>query len=449
MNMRILVLIVVAVLSIPSWTSAQLKIERPDAPEAAGSAGADGTPGGALETAEGWDDWGDEAWENDTRATCPEQMIPVAEAQGGVEACGGRRPPEGSIHFLDGIWDVDSQGFDQVVALTVYVTMSHGILHRYDPNKPSPVHAAWWFDGATGFRRDTAAFVLSVSEDGTVEAAEGQFGFCNCRRIQWKVRRTGDPDILVGTWQFEDKKGTSTWRRRSSAAGIRSVAIDRAYPDEAGELAKDTFVAGDRAGKIVRRAPVTCARGNRNNCDTVWVTLFGEGFAGAHNIWIDPATHFELSNASGWMCRNGAFEHQWSRCGMGRPVADSEVTGISIKMLMWDGMRSGRVNLWVDGQPVPLDVEIADMPAPDRPSLKLLDAVNVEGEQITKVSEREPFIVKAIYDAPHPDGWVSLELPGLRPVRGHTDRQLVLQRTDDASVFESEWLVIERGDRPD
>ena len=74
------------------------------------------------------------------------------------------------------------------------------------------------------------------------------------------------------------------------------------------------------------------------------------------------------------------------------------------------------------------------------PALRLLDAVNSAGEQITQVDEGMPFLVKAIYDGPHPDDWVSLSMPDL-------SRDLVLFRTEDPHVFQSDWLAVAEDER--
>ena len=48
-----------------------------------------------------------------------------------------------------------------------------------------------------------------------------------------------------------------------------------------------------------------------------------------------------------------------------------------------------------------------------------------------------PFLVKALFDAPHPDSWITITMPepdGPRP--------LVLFRTEEPSVFQSDWLAV-------
>ena len=112
---------------------------------------------------------------------CPDDMLGIAARQGGVERCGTGRPPPTAPHPLDGIWDVESPGNPKVDALTILMHSNYGILHRGDPNKPSPAAGAWRLAGEGGYRRDGFAVGLSVAEDGTVSTSLGQFAFCNWR----------------------------------------------------------------------------------------------------------------------------------------------------------------------------------------------------------------------------------------------------------------------------
>lgn len=415
-----------------------------DGGDAAESGAADtSAPTGEIEN------WDDDAWDaaaGGGQRACPDFMLQVGERLGPLDACGTGRPAPGSAHFLDGIWEIKSPGNGKIASLTIFTNFSYGVLHRSDPNQPSPTVGAWRLEGDTGFRRDTFAFRPNLADDGGVTAAEGQFEFCNCVKMRWEVHQTGDADILVGTWRYDEQTGPSIWRRRSAAPTIRSVTIGEAAFDAAGEAVNDSYGFGQRAGRITRAEPVTCARQNRRNCDDIWVSLFGDNFGGAHTIWIDPASHIELDGEAGWYCRDGAFVGYWNRCGMGASEPDGNVAGIGVKLRLWDGLTSGRYNLWVAGTPVPIEVEIGGMPAPEAPALVLLDARDPEGTQITEVREGEPFIVSAHYDGPHPDTWVALEMPALRPVAGAADRTMVLQRTEDPKVFESGWLAVERGE---
>lgn len=388
-----------------------------------------------TENTDTFPDWDDSAWDV---WGCTETMLAIAERQGEANDCGLSRPPARLKHFLNGIWEIESVGNPEVRALTIYVDFSNGVLQRDDPNKPAPASANWWFAGEPRNRDGLSAFRLTVSADGAVTADEGAFGYCGCRRIHWQVRRTGDPDVLVGTWRYDGEEGKAVWRRRSDGPTIRRVEVRAARRDASGEPTNDRYAYGSRAGRVYRDAPVTCARGRPRNCDSIWVTLLGDAFAGAHTIWIDPASGFEPTRDSRWVCGDGELVGQWRRCGIGRSVPDSQVAGISVKLLMWDGMRSGRVDLWVDGRPVPLDVQIKGIPAADAPRLRYLDALDPQGRRITKISEGEPFVVKAIYDGPHPDPWIEVALPG----SGNAADVIMLRRGRDPEVFESGWLAV-------
>ena len=76
-------------------------------------------------------------------SSCPEGMAGIAAKQGGVEACGTGRPPVVAPNPLDGIWEVDSPGNPKIDALTIFMHSQYGILHRGDPNQPSPAHGVW------------------------------------------------------------------------------------------------------------------------------------------------------------------------------------------------------------------------------------------------------------------------------------------------------------------
>lgn len=384
----------------------------------------------------------------DGAAHCPEEMLEIAASRGGVDACGTGRPPTYPFNPLDGIWDIASPGNPKVAAMTVFMHSSYGILHRGDPNKPSPAHGVARLAGEQGYRQSGFALRLGTEDDGSVTTEYGQFGFSGRQRVYWKVRPTADPDVMVGQWEYDEEKGRSIWRRRAVTATVRSVRISAAHADPAGEWVDDEFAYGTRPGRLEREVAALsrgCAAGLTGTCNLLRVAVFGENFAGAHDVWIDPATRFELE-AARWICVDGTTESVWYECGVGATPGDS-VTGIRIDLRLRDGIRSGPISIWVDDHPIPIAVRIDGGPpeAPAPPALVMLDAVNAAGEQITETEEGKPFQVKAIYDGPHPDTWVSVDVPVLAivPETGN-DRmsELVLYRSDDPKVFESGWLAV-------
>lgn len=379
---------------------------------------------------------------------CPEQMQEIAASRGGIEACGTGRPPAYAFNPLDGIWDIASPGNPKVAAMTVFMHSHYGILHREDPNKPSPALAVARLQGEQGYRQTGAAIVLSSEDDGSVTTSYGQFGFSGRVRVYWSVQPTADPDVLVGEWEYDEQKGQSIWRRRAVNGAVQGVRITAAYANPAGEWVDDAFAYGTRPGRLARDVSALsqgCSAGLNGACDLLRIDVLGGNFAGAHDVWIDPATLFELESGR-WICVGGATEALWYNCGIGATPGDS-VAGIQLDIRLRGGIRSGPVSLWVDGQPIPIAVEIdGGVPdAPARPNLVMLDAVNAAGAQITETEEGKPFQVKAIYDGPHPDTWVSVDVPVLAVVpETGSDRlsELVLYRSDDPKVFESGWLAV-------
>ena len=382
---------------------------------------------------------------------CPEDLVEKARNEGWIEACGTGRPPAIPLNPFDGVWDVSSPGNPKIDSLIIYMHSRYGPLHRGDPNQPSPAHGVWRLLNVADFAPTTFSIPFVIEEDGFVTSRAGQFDYCNCGQVKWRVRPTGDPNMMVGEWRYGDESGDSVWRKRSGAGVIRSVSIHSAFSNEAGEWIDDQVEYGSRAGRLDRTYPVGCGAGMRGNCSSLYVTIFGENFAGAHDVWVDPATRLELNEAT-WVCKNGVNPggSRWDECGMSNNPGDS-VAGIRIKFYLWDGMKPGQINIWVDDQPIPVNLSLDGYPESEteqRPSLVLLDAQNSAGDQLTQVEEGEPFIVKAIFDDAHPDAWVSIDVPDLQTLPGEiaNKRELILQRTQDPKIFQSDWLAVEAGE---
>lgn len=387
-----------------------------------------------------------------SNSACPEDAQWMGAAQVYPDYCGRDRPPP--IHFerhwLDGVWDVYTPGDQPVDQMKIYVHMKGGILHRVDPNAPSPASAVVRYRGNAEYNQGGYAIILNEKEDGSLETAFGQFGYCSCVSVHWRMRRTGDPNILRGEWEFDGRKGASTWRRSASGTGtVRSVVISSAVHDAEGDLVDDRFEYGARRGRIERTHPVSCGYGDmRGNCDKVWVSVIGDRFYGAHDVWLDPASHFELYSAH-WICTNlGGQNSAWRYCdGAGEPGAG--VAGVQAQLILWPGMKPGPINLWVDGQPIPIDVVLAGYPEEkeERPALVSLKATDADGEAVTRIEEGKPFMLTATYEGEHPDAWTRVAAPNLPSTEAAgklVEQEVILQRTKDLKTFESAWMTVKR-----
>lgn len=386
---------------------------------------------------------------SELESLCPEDMAGIAEKQGGLEACGTGRPPP-VTNPLDGVWEVDSPGNPKIDGLIVYVNNQYGILHRGDPNQPSPAHGVWRLKGDANYRSNIFSVPITVAEDGSVGSRLGQFDYCNCGQVKWRVRPAGE-NTMIGEWRYDDQHGPAIWRRRSGKGIIRSVIISEAFINEQGEWVSERFGYRSRSGRVERRDPVIC-------CESIWVTVLGDNFAGVHNLWVDPATHVELREGR-WVCNNGETTGggRWDHCGVGANPGDT-VAGIQFKLNLWDGMKPGPINIWVDGQPIPIDIKLDGYPGEDKekPQLMTLNAYDLQYNKIPALTEGEPFILEAVFDGEHPDFWITVELPldgGAVPTgaeNGATKqadplqfRTVTLQRTADNKTFRSDRLAIQ------
>lgn len=382
---------------------------------------------------------------------CPEDAQWIDLAQLFPEQCGLDRPPPsyGAEHRLDGVWEVFSPGDQPYDHLKIYVHMKEGILHRVDPNQPSPAVAVVRYKGFDQYAPGGGAIILHENEDGSIETALGQFGYCSCVSVHWRMRPTGDPNVMRGEWEYDGAKGAAVWRRHSIVAKIRSVTISSAVHGADGDLVADSFAYGSRRGRLERNHPISCGYGElRGNCDRVWVTIFGDSFFGAHDIWLDPAYHMELDRAQ-WLCTNGEAQGSvWRYCdGPGQPGVG--VAGIQLVLNLRSGMKPGPINLWVDGQPIPIEVVLAGYPEEEeeRPALVSLKATDADGEAVTRIEEGKPFMLTATYDGEHPDAWTRVAAPNLpsTEVAGKlVEQEVILQRTEDLKTFRSGWMTVKR-----
>ena len=386
-----------------------------------------------------------------TKEICPEDVRWISLAQRFPEQCGLDRPPASynQQHRLDGVWDIYSTGDQPYAAVKIYVHMPGGTLPGGDPKQLPPATILSRQKGADQPGWVSGSIVLHEQKDGSVEAAYGQFKYCSCVPVVWRVRSTGDPDVMTGEWDFGGVKGATVWRRHSPQVTIRSVVVSRALPDAQGNLVDDRFSYGTRRGRLERTHPVTCGYGSmRGNCDRVWVTIWGDGFAGAHDVWLDPAYHMELGGTR-WLCRNGGYQTDaWHGCdGTGEPGGG--VTGLQTLLILRDGMKPGPLNLWVDGQPIPIDVVLNGYPEekPATPALVSFEARNAQDEPVARIEEGVPFRLTATFDAAHPDAWTPVglpELPKIEVAGKLVEQEVILQRESDPKRFHSEWMTLKR-----
>jgi hypothetical protein len=382
-------------------------------------------------------------------STCPENMLRLTGLP--EEGCGTDRPPASHavVGGINGLWDVEAPG--NPFFETALVTLNRG----YASLGYRAAGGAWVAAGIA--RKNNKAWFSDINpsakalEDGSLRLHLTTGGFCGCVKYLVTVKPTGDPNVMVGEWTYgDDKKGFAVIRRRPPG-NFRSVEYVNISADPSQRYVRDRVAFGTRPLKIERRHPVSC-NGARANCGGIWITIYGDNLAGGHDVWIDPASKVENQKA-GWLCSNGDFRGsgaEWTKCGSTNVPGDG-VIGLRLRLLFWDGMTPGAKTLWIDGHPIHLEIKIDGFPEEDKekkPALVLLDALNMQGEQITQVDEGEPFVLKAIYDGPHPDSWVTLDVPSVRPAQAPDNaekREVVLRRTDDPKIFRSDWLAVEAG----
>lgn len=361
--------------------------------------------------------------------------------------CGTDKPPHGAMGGLAGLWDVEVPANPHSIeALRIALHYGSDGLGMHSPAEPLRARAYMRFPkrgyvGAPSAPPTTA----EINETGELVLRFGGFDLCACVQYELRVSPQGASNRMVGEWSFDGKRGTTLWRRRPPAR-IRTVEY------LSSQLVQDRVAVGVRPLRIVGRHPVTCGNGMmRGNCGGVWIIVRGENFEGLRNVWLDPATHMEIRPYnSGWICGSGENESwigHWTRCaGAGGP--GDGVTGIYLRVLLWDGVVPGPRTLWIDGTPIPIEMVIEGFPEAElspKPDLRRLVAVNASGEPIEAVREGEPFRVRAIFSAAHPDPWIGVALPGIdgRYDQRGEERQVILRRTERPDTFESGWLAVE------
>ncbi len=294
---------------------------------------------------------------------CPPIMRSKTAAKNWPESCGTGRPPPSLMPAggLTGLWEIEAPGNPFFEEILVAVSRSHCAVGYHAATGRLCVAGSARKNGKSSY--STINPKLMASGDGRLKIHLATGGFSGRVKFWAEGRAAGNPDVLTGTWEYgrkKPKRGKAVMRRRPAAA-FTTVAIGKAGPDSN----VDRFALGTRPGRIERRHPVTCGAGrSRINCDSVTITIAGENLAGAHDVWIDPASHMEIRDA-GWICRDGKrrdYQAGWTRCG-GADRAGDGVVSLTLKLIMWDGIAPGRRTLWVNGRPIPLDLVIHGHPA--------------------------------------------------------------------------------------
>ena len=294
---------------------------------------------------------------------CPEIMRRMTAARNWPESCGTGKPPKALLQKdgISGLWEITADGnpfFDEILVA----------LSRYQCGVSYLIAAADLCITGSARKKGKSNYShinprIMASEPDRIQIHLQSGGFSGRTKFWVEARPTGEPNLWVGKWQYGKKKpqvGRVVMKRRPPPK-IQEITIKNAGH---GDNNADRYAYGDRPGRILRRHAITCGAGrSRSNCDRVWITLTGENLAGAHNVWIDPASHMEIRDA-GWTCRNGKRREGgagWTKCAVTARAGDG-VAAISLRLVLWDGIKPGRRTLWVNGQPVPFDLVIQGHP---------------------------------------------------------------------------------------
>jgi len=287
-----------------------------------------------------------------------------------------RVPVQDNISVYDGVWDIEMPGNPFYSDLVVSIYQFRGLLSEYPDfsgRKACRLIGKQQYESWV-----TSPVWLSIADDGSLDITVGKFGYCNCRPYRLKVRASEDTNVLVGQWTYENESGMTRWYRRPPPK-INKLSIYKASILD-GKYVSDNWLFGQRAGRVEREHPVDCGYGDmRGNCQSFWITLLGDNFAGVHTInWMDPAqeTHMELNRAD-WVCKNGNY-HTTSAspfgCGHDKTIGD-QTAGIRIKMILRAGIEPGERILMVGGQKIPINLTIHGHPEQKKCPKKKVDLI--------------------------------------------------------------------------
>lgn len=384
---------------------------------------------------------------SEPEAGCLDDITDADSASLWADTCETDRPPFQLATIAEGVWDVDSPGNPHLDEFVVAINRHHtGVGFRGSGGSyvgttlRKEKGRAHFSDGGIN---------LGVAEDGSIYAEFGQYGFCSCRKIKFEVEPSGDPNVMTGTWRYDDDSGMSIWRRRPPAV-IHTINYRNKSADPTQGFVRDEVDFGKRPLKVERTHPLSCGNA-RVNCDWIWVSIFGEHFAGGQNVWMDPSTELELRSPA-YLCADGSRDGDWRDCGSTEYAGDG-VAGIRVQLILWEGVTPGNKILWVNGQPIAMEMLIHGYPeeTDTRPNLVTIASYDANNRRMTRVTEGRAFTVEATFDAEHPDEWIRLEMssansdhavvPGTEPEE--TESQwITLTRTKDRKVFRSDPLEV-------
>lgn len=258
---------------------------------------------------------------------------------------------------LDGIWDIKDENNDKYDALSLAISHQFvGLGHRTADTPLYGVGVIKWpkqpyWTPASGTPKREA--------DGAVTMSFGQFGYCSCRTVDYTVRPTGDPDVMTGKWVYKNgdgaviESGKSVWRRRPP------IKIDTV-----------TFYAGGAPEQEVRYGKGSLKIEQRYTRGDLWITIYGERLAGGHNLWMYPENGNLTIRDTKWLCANGDerdYGDEWRLCGSKKTLGDG-VTAIRFAIRSRKQMDPGKRTIWLDGQPIEIDVS-----APDQETMVRID----------------------------------------------------------------------------
>jgi len=248
---------------------------------------------------------------------------------------------------MNGIWDIEDDNNKKYDALSLAVSHQFSGIGLRSTEEPIVGSGVVKWPGKTYWSNTQAK--LRRAEDGTVTMAFGQFGYCNCVSVEYTMKPSDNPDVLVGEWFYrkgktkKEKHGKSVWRRRPP------VKIDSIYYYIGSANPKQTFTRnkiqyGEGPLKIEQRFTP----------GTLWITIMGERLAGGHNFWMDTEDNNLNVRDKGWFCKNGRhfdYGDEWRRCGTEKTLGDG-VVGLRFAVRVKKKMAPGPRTIWLDGQPI-------------------------------------------------------------------------------------------------
>lgn len=290
---------------------------------------------------------------------------------------------------IDGIWDIEDDGLDLYNNLTLAISHGHA---GVGPRDPALTQLATSM-GITRYKdRDHFSEVNAtpvLQDDGSVTMQFGQFEYCNCVSVDYDVRSTGDPDVLIGRWVFnkgndDETSGRSVWRRQP-AMEIETLNYRLGGPDPAQHFVRNEIAYGTGSLRVKDEFGAT----------TRFIEIRGTGMPGGHDFWYDSLDGAIQIDQGGWMCADGrhaTFGNDWINCG-NRQAIDDGVVGLRFRLRAPQGLPTGKTTLWLAGQPIPI-IFGAEEPLA---SIRFLKWDEGELLTTTEIAEGDPFWIEAFF----------------------------------------------------